>query len=130
MKGSLTIEAAYIYPFCFLIIGIVCALGIYQYNQAVLEMTGYECILQTMEERELEEEIFKENLLRRVKQEAADRTLGIKDLQVSLKMTPSKISINYKGRQTILDAPMEVTVVYERTYPELTLKLIKGIGGE
>lgn len=130
MKGSLTIEAAYIYPFCFLIIGIVCALGIYQYNRAVLEMTGYECILQTMEERELEEEIFKENLLRRVKQESADRTFGIKDLQVSLKMTPSKISINYEGIQAILDVPMEVTVVYERTYPELTLKLTRGISGE
>ena len=51
MKGSLTVEAACIMPFCFLVITIVCVLGIYEYNQAVLQMTGYECILETVAEQ-------------------------------------------------------------------------------
>ena len=130
MKGSLTVEASYIFSFCFLVLGIVCVLGIYQYNQAVLKMTGYECILQTMEEREQEEEIFEENLLRRAKQAAESRTLGIKNIDTSLKMTTSKISLSYECVQSVINVPIEITVVYERTYPELTLRLTKGITGE
>ena len=37
MKGSLTVEAAFVFPFCFLVIGIVCLLGVFLYNQAVLK---------------------------------------------------------------------------------------------
>ena len=46
MKGSLTVEASFVIPLCFLFLGVIFYLGIYQYNQAVLQMTGYECILQ------------------------------------------------------------------------------------
>ena len=53
MKGSVTIEAAWIFPFCFFVIAIVCCLGIYEYNQTVLKISGYECIVRTMEERDL-----------------------------------------------------------------------------
>lgn len=130
MKGSMTVEASYIFPFCFLVIGIVCYLGIFQYNQAVLKMTGYECILQTMEEREESEELFKENLLRRAEQSAKDRTLGVKELNVSVKMTASKISVSYSCMQKMLEVPLGVTAVYERTNPELTLRLAAGITGE
>ena len=129
MKGSLTVEASYIFPFCFVVLGIVCLLGIYQYNQAVLKMTGYECILQTMEERN-QETIFKENLLRRAEQAAKDRTCGVEDLKVSVKTTVSKISLSYEGRQSIINVPLAVKIVYERTYPELTLRLSKGMSGE
>lgn len=65
MKGSMTVEASLIFPFCFVVIGIVCILGIYQYNQAVLKMTGYESILQTMEERKEEEGQFKELFIKK-----------------------------------------------------------------
>lgn len=130
MKGSLTVEAAYIFPFCFLIIGIVCYLGIFEYNRAVLKMTGYECILQTMEERDGAEEAFQENLLRRARQAAKERTFGMTDLEVSAKITTSKISVSLQGIQTMIQTPLEVTVVYERTFPELTLRLMAGNIGE
>lgn len=130
MKGSLTVEAAYIFPLCFLVLGIVCYLGIYEYNRAVLKMTGYECILQTMEERDEDEDGFKENLLRRAEQAAKERTFGMVNLKTSAKITASKVSISLQGVQTIFQAPLEVTVVYERTFPELTLRMMKEITGE
>lgn len=130
MKGSLTVEAAYIFPFCFMVIGIICLLGIFTYNQAVLKMTGYECILQTMEERDMEEEIIRENILRRAKQAAHERTFGIKDLKASVRVTSSKISLSLECVQTMLKVPIKVTVIYERMYPELTLRLTRGIIGE
>ena len=67
MKGNLTIEAAYLFPFCFFILSLICYLGIFLYNQAVLELTGYECVLQTMEEREIRDELFREKLYERAK---------------------------------------------------------------
>lgn len=126
MKGSMTIEASYIFPFCFIVIGIVCFLGIFQYNQAILKMTGYECILQRIDEGEGNEEVLEENLLRSAKQAAEDRTFGLKDLKTSAKITASKISLTYHAVQSMLDIPLEVTVVYERIYPELTLRLTAG----
>ena len=128
MKGSLTVEATFIFPFCFFAIGLICYLGVFLYNQSVLEMTGYECILQTMEERELGEEMFSQHLLQRAKQAANDRTLGLEELQTDLKITSSKIVLSYEGVQVMLGVPVEVDVIYEKTSPELTLKLIKGIG--
>lgn len=129
MKGSLTVEAAYIFPFCFMVIGLVSILGLFLFNQAVLEMTAYECILHTIEERNLEEETFKEHLLKRAEQVGNERTFGVKGLQVSMKMTASKISLTYTGTQSVIGAPIEATAVYERTFPELTLKLKKGMAG-
>ncbi len=128
MKGNLTIEAAYIFPFCFFVLGLVSFLGILLYNQAVLEMSGYECILRTVEERELKEDDLKGQLLGRAKQTAEDRTFGVEGLQVNLKVTATKIAINYKGTQAVIGVPVNVDVVYERTSPELTLRMIKGIG--
>lgn len=130
MKGNLTIEAAYVFPFCFFVLGLVSFLGIFLYNQAVLEMTGYECILQTIEDREYEEEYLKEQLLERAKCAGEKRTFGLQELQVNLKITATKIAINYKGIQAVIGVPINVDVVYERTFPELTLRLIKGVGGE
>lgn len=129
MKGSLTVEAAYIFPFCFMVIGLVSILGLFLFNQTVLEMTAYECILHTIEERNLEEETFKEHLLKRAEQVGNERTFGVKELQVSMKMTASKISLTYTGTQSVIGAPIEATAVYERTFPELTLKLKKGMAG-
>ena len=128
MKGSLTVEAAFIFAFFFFAIGLICYLGVFLYNQSVLEMTGYECILQTMEERELGEEMFSQHLLQRAKQAANDRTLGLEELQTDLKITSSKIVLSYEGVQVMLGVPVDVDVIYEKTSPELTLKLIKGIG--
>lgn len=126
MKGSMTLEASYIFPFCFVVIGIVCYLGIFQYNQAVLKMTGYECILQTMEERDRNETTLKENLLQMANVAAKDRTFGVENLKTSVKITTSKISINYTGIQSMFQIPLDITVAYERIYPELTLRLTKG----
>jgi hypothetical protein len=130
MKGNLTIEAAYLFPFCFFVLGLICYLGIFLYNQAVLELTGYECILQTIEERELRDELLKEHLYQRAKENAQERTFGVQELQVTLKVTTSKIAINYKGRQSVVGVPINVDVVYGRTNPERALKMINGIGGE
>lgn len=127
MKGSLTVEASYIYPFCFVIIGIVCLLGIYLYNCAVLKLTGYECVVQIMEEREEGEVIFREDLIRRAEQAARDRTFGIGNLETSLKITASKLSLTFRCIQSGIRVPIKVTVVYERTFPEMTLRIMKGL---
>ena len=127
MKGSLTVEASYVFPFCFFVIFIICQLGCYQYNQAVLKMTGYESIVRTMEERELSDAQIKEHLKSRAETFALERVIGIKDLEVSVKMTSTKIAVTYTGIQTVIESPMEVTAVYERTCPERTLRMAKGI---
>lgn len=130
MKGNVTIEAAYLFPFCFFTLGLICYLGIFLYNQAVLELTGYECILRTVEERELRDELLKEQLYERAKEAAQERTFGVEKLQITLKVTASKIAINYKGIQSVISVPINVDVVYERTSPEQMLRLIKEIGGK
>lgn len=130
MKGSVTVEAAYIFPFCFIIIAIVCCLGIFQYNLAVLKMTGYECILCTVGELEEGSEVSEENLAQSAETSARNRILAIRDLETSVKVTASKISVKYSGTQFLLNIPFEVKAVYERTFPELTLRLTYGITGE
>ena len=130
MRGSLTVEASCIFPFCFLIIFFICYLGIYQYNLAVLKTSGYECILRSMEERELDKEFFIEHLLQRAKELADARTIGVKNLDVSVKLTSSTILLTYNGTQSVLDSPMEVTATYTRIYPELILRMERGMTGE
>lgn len=130
MKGSLTVEAAFIFPFCFLVIGTVCLLGIFLYNHAVLKVTGYECILQTMEEREQGEEVLLENLLGRAEESAKARTLAVEELNATVRITASKVSLNYHCLQTVLNVPIEVSVVCERIYPEITLRLSRQTLGE
>ena len=112
MKASMTVEASFIVPICFLVIMITCYLGIFQYNQSVLKMTGYECILRTMDERELQENLLKDSLMHRAKEFGEARTLGVKNLNVSVKMTATKISLTYSCVQTVLESPIQVTVNY------------------
>ena len=76
------------------------------------------------------DELFREKLYERAKEAAQERTFGVQELQITLKVTASKIAINYKGIQSAIGVPMNVDVVYEKTNPEQTLRLIKGIGGE
>ena len=125
MKGSVTIEAAWIYPFCFFIIAIVGCLGIYKYNQTVLKISGYECIVRTMEERNLEETQFEEKLKVRILETATERTLGMDELQTSIIMTANKIVVNTKGTQRLLHLPLEVEMTYERVHPESVLQLLR-----
>lgn len=127
MKGSMTVEAAYIFPFCFLVLGVICYLGIFAYDQAVLRMTGYECVLQVTEQREEGDEALQTELQRLTEQTAQERILGLRDLKVSVKLTATKISMTFSGLQTMLQVPMEVSVVYDRVFPELTLRLLQGI---
>lgn len=124
MKGSLTIEAALVIPFCFVILGIVSFLGIFQYNQVVLKMTAYECILQTDGEEIPSEAVLKKLLTEQAKEKGNARGLAVKDLEVTVNVTVSKITLTYRCTQALLNLPVEVTVVYERTFPELTLRLI------
>jgi hypothetical protein len=125
MKGSMTVEAAFVFPFCFFVLAIIGCLGVYKYNQSVLKVSGYECVLKTMEERNLEEQIFKENFNRRMLDLAQNRTLGMKDFEVSIKMTATKLLITVKGVQRLLNLPVEVEVVYQRVHPEKTLQLLR-----
>ena len=130
MKGSLTVEAAFVFPFCFLIIGIIYALGIFLYNQSVLKLTGYDCIVQTMEDRDQKEEILLETLLQRAEETGKSRTLGIDDLNAIVRITATKITLKYQCVQRILNLPMEVSVVCDRVYPEMSLRLMREIVGE
>lgn len=130
MKGSLTVEAAFVFPFCFLVIGIVCLLGLFVYNKTVLKITGYECILQTMEEKEQGEEFLVETLLQRAEESGKARVLGVENLEATVRITVSKVSLNYQCVQTLLNLPINVSVVCERIYPELSLRLTRGMIGE
>ena len=130
MKGSLTVEASLTFPFCFLVIVIVCCLGIFKYNQAVLKLTGYECVIHTMEQRSQSKQMLQETIKNRASQAAKERVLGVQNLETSVKVTLSKISVNYSGSQNLLRLPLKVSVVYERVYPEQTLRLLSGNVGE
>ena len=131
MRGNLTVEAALIVPFCIMIILIVCQLGIFQYDREVLKMTGYECILKTVEEGgNLTSNDFCEALKNRAMVAATDRMLGLKSLNAEVKMTSSKIVLVFEGVSTMLEIPMEVSVAYERIYPELTLRIKRAVIGE
>ena len=90
-------------------------------------MTGYESIVRTMEERDLNDKQIEEQLENRAETLAQDRTIGMKDLEVTVKMTATKIALTYAGIQRVLESPMEVTVVYERTSPEWTLRMAREI---
>ena len=86
--------------------------------------------MQTMELREESEKVMEENLLKRAGETAAGRVLGVRNLETKVKKTASKISVSYSGNQSILKVPFDITAVYERTYPELTLRLLSGKRGE
>lgn len=127
MKASLTAEGSYLFPFCFLIIGIVCYLGIFEYNQAVLKVTGYECIFETMESSG--ETVWEEELIRNAERAAEARTIGAEKLQVSVNITSTKIKLTYACIQKLFQTPIKVTVVYERTFPERTLRTLRDNAG-
>ncbi len=130
MKGSMTIEGAYVFPFGFIIIAIVCCLGIFRYNLAVLKMTGYECILSTAGELEEDNEFLEEELLKNAEVCADKRVLAVENLKTTVRVTASKIAVRYSGTQSLLNIPFEVSAVYERTFPEQTLRLTQKLTGE
>ena len=125
MKGSMTVEAALVFPFCFFVLAIIGCLGVYKYNQSVLKLSGYECVVHTMEERNLEEQIFKENFSRRMLDAAQNRTLGMKDFEISIKISATKLLVKIKGVQKLLNLPVEAEVVYQRLHPERALQLLR-----
>ena len=125
MKGSMTVEAALVFPFCFFVLAIIGCLGVYKYNQSVLKLSGYECVVRTMEERNLEEQIFKENFSRRMLDAAQNRTLGMKDFVISFKISATKLLVKIKGVQKLLNLPVEAEVVYQRVHPERALQLLR-----
>ena len=125
MKGSLTVEAAWVFPFSFVVIGSICLLGIFLYDQVVLKMTGYECILHAIEQEETSEAAFSEELKRQAEITAGDRVMTIVELQADVKVSASKIMLIYRGKQKLWNLPVETTIVYQRTFPELTLRLIR-----
>ena len=125
MKGTMTVEAALVFPFCFFVLAIIGCLGVYKYNQSVLKLSGYECVVRTMEERNLEEQIFKENFSRRMLDAAQNRTLGMKDFEISIKISATKLLVKIKGVQKLLNLPVEAEVVYQRVHPERALQLLR-----
>ena len=125
MKGSMTVEAALVFPFCFFVLAIIGCLGVYKYNQSVLKLSGYECVVRTMEERNLEEQIFKENFSRRMLDAAQNRTLGMKDFEISIKISATRLLVKIKGVQKLLNLPVEAEVVYQRVHPERALQLLR-----
>lgn len=130
MKGNMTVEAACIFPFCFLVLSIVCCLGLFCYNQAVLKLTGYEAILLTAKEQGIEGETLEEKVFKTSETLAGKRGLSVKELKTSVKVTSSKIVVTYSGTQSLLSIPFKVTAVYERTFPESPLRIARGIRGE
>lgn len=129
MKGSLTVEASLVFPFCFLILSLVCCLGIFCYNQAVLQISGYESIVAATEEPDSDEKILEKKILENARAFAGKRMLSVEALDVSVKITAGKILLSYRGTQSLLSLPLEATAVYERIFPERTLRLAKTVGG-
>ena len=129
MKGSLTVEASYILPFCMVVILILCQLGIYQYNREVLKITGYECILKTMEDANAEKQHISEELQKRTMELITERMIGVEDLKVTVKITMTKISMTLEGVQKMLNSPLSVKVTYERCHPETTLRIARRVMG-
>ena len=123
MKGNVTIEASYIFPFSFFVIGLVCYLGIFLYNESVLRLAAYECILQTICEDT--KGILEEKLEKAAIECGNSRALAIEHLQVQVKSTVSKITVRYTATQSVLKIPIQVTAVYEKTFPESALRLTK-----
>ena len=128
MKGNITIEASYIFPFCFLLIGIVCYLGVSLYNRSVLKLTAYECVLQTVQE--YDDESSEAYLMKIAEEYGKQRAFSIKELQVRVRMTVSKITVTYTASQSAFEIPIQVTAIYEKTFPETMLRLTKEKTGE
>lgn len=128
MKAGITVEASYIFPMSFLILAIVCFLGIFQYDQAVLKMTGYECILRSLERDE--EASMESTLHRRAQSLAEERVLALHALQTEVKVTKNRVSVAYQGVLGVLKIPVKIIVSYERTDPEQTLWRTRMITGE
>lgn len=128
MKASMTVEASYIFPISFLILAIVCFLGIFQYDQAVLKMTGYECILRSLAQDE--EDSLENTLYQRAQSAAAERVLALRSLQTEVQVTKNRVSVAYQGVLGMVEIPVKVTISYERTDPERTLWRTRIITGE
>lgn len=128
MKAGMTVEASYIFPMSFLILAVVCFLGIFQYDQAVLKMTGYECILRSLEQDE--EASMESTLRRRAQSLAEERVLALHALQTEVKVTKNRVSVDYQGVLGVIEIPVKITVSYERTDPEQTLWRTRMITGE
>lgn len=129
MKGSMTIEAAYLFPMIFLILGIVCFLGIYQYDRAVFEMTACECILKSTEQ-ELPESTLKELMYERAQSAAQERALGVKQLHTEVYVTSSSVTVTYQCIMNIFEIPLKVTVSHEQVDPEQMLWTAGRLTGE
>lgn len=130
MKGSLTVEASMIVPLTILIIVLICQLGIYQYDCAVMKMTGYECILEMMDKENKKSEHLKEELQSLANETAKDRCFGIMELETSVKITDSKVKLSYQGKQGMIQIPFYISVIYERCDPEFVLRINRQLTGE
>lgn len=123
MKGSVTVEAAFVFPFCFAVIGAICYLGVFSYNLAVLKLTAYECISQSMEKRELDDPGFERELVRILEKKAEERVLTLENIQASVKAQGFYITAEFQAVQKmIFSQPVQVDVTYKRTYPEQVLR--------
>ncbi len=124
MKGSMTIEAAYVIPLSFAVIGVICILGLFQYNRVVLTLTGQECILQIMDERDLEEQGMKVKLLELASCQAEKRTFGLTEVTEEVQMAGGQIVLIYRAKQSVfIDLPLEVKIFYRRVFPEELLRI-------
>lgn len=125
MKGSLTVEAAFVFPFCFAVIGVICYLGVFGYNQAVLKLTAYECILQSLENRELDDKSFERELTELLQRKAEGRMLTLENIQTSVKVTGFYITAEFRAVQKmIFSQPVQAEVTYRKTYPEKVLRAV------
>lgn len=125
MKGGLTIEAAWILPFCFAVIGIICCLGVYEYDCAVLKMIGCGCVLEASDSIAGNYGEKERELLETLREQAEAGTLALKNIEVTMKKTNTKILVTYRAVSDFFEIPVEVSVVYERVFPELFLRMLE-----
>lgn len=119
MKGSLTVEAALVIPFSFMILGVICLLGVFQYNQAVVFITGRSYMYEVLDYREHGNAFMEQYLEEQVKAALAERTIGLKEIQVEAKVSTGKIYLHCGGQQKILfSLSVEKELEKIRLYPE------------
>lgn len=125
MKGNMTVEASLVFPFCLWSIGVVCCLGIFCYNLAVLKLTAYECVSHSMDLRDLEEERFERELAALLEEKAGERVLALNEIRASVSVTEYSIHADIRAVWRLLfSRSVYVGVNVKKTHPEAVLRVV------
>lgn len=129
MRGSITVEASLIMPFCLAVIGVFSWLGVFQYNRAVMKLTACEYIVRFAEQRMQERDEFVRELTGKLEQAAEERTLALREIRASVKVTGSTVVAELNAEQRIIwSGTLNAKASYKITHPETALRIAGAAG--